>query len=165
MKGFENLLALAVPLFWLGLALVFRRLRRNTVGKAERDEFRARLPSWVARLESLSFIVIFAALSICGCVALFRLHSVLHGTSSATGLAMMMIVLAWEFGILPPAMILANLVSWLIPPVRAANERANAGLPTASIANANKGLLVASAVVTPLCLIQGALGVFEPWAH
>jgi hypothetical protein len=164
-KGFESLAELAVPIFWLGLALVARRLRRNTVGKQERDRFRARAPSWLTSLEMINVIAILLVLSLGAFSALLRLHATLHGPSPATGLVIVLVGLACFIGGMPPAMILANLVSWMIPPLRAANEAANAGLPTASFAGANKGLLVASAIVLPLCLLQAALGVIEPWAR
>jgi hypothetical protein len=164
-KDFEGLAELAVPIFWLGLALVFRRLRRDTVGKAERDQFRTRLSPWVTGLEMLNVVVIFAGLSLVAFSVLLRLHATFHGSSPATGLAIMLIGVACAIGLLPPAMILANLVSWVIPPLRAANELANAGLPTTSFAGANNGLLVASAIVLPLCILQAALGVIEPWVR
>jgi len=164
-KGFEGLAELAVPIFWLGLALVFRRLRRNTVGKAERDQFRSRLPPWVTGLELLNVVVILAGLSLAAFSVLFRLHATFHGSTPATGLTIMLIGVACAIGLMPPAMILANLLSWVIPPLRMANELANAGLPTTSFTGANKGLLVASAILAPLCILQAALGVVEPWAH
>jgi hypothetical protein len=64
---------------------------------------------------------------------------------------------------LPNWVNIANTISWLIPPVRKANELAMTGLPAASYAQLNRGLLLLLAWLAPLCLAATLLGVIDPW--
>jgi len=157
---------LLVPLAWLFTALTFRRLRRGTQGFAERNLLKSRLPVWVASFEGAVLAVLWIAASL-GLLFLFvRLHAGFHPRVSAKNvgeLAMMLICTGSFAAALVPSMLLANLISWLAPPVRKANERAMAGLPTTTFANANRGLVLMGAVVVPMALAQGLLGAIEPW--
>ena len=74
-------------------------------------------------------------------------------------------VFASLYAALAPAFMLANLVSWLIPPVRRANQLAFEGLQTASYRGAMIGLLKFGGVLLPICTVVSAFAVFEPWAH
>jgi hypothetical protein len=64
---------------------------------------------------------------------------------------------------LPIAMITANLVSWVVPPLRRANLEAMSGLPV-SLRKFNRGLLLFGAVTIPLGLMDLAIAALEPWA-
>jgi hypothetical protein len=61
-----------------------------------------------------------------------------HASDIASGLLVMPIL----FISFPLAAVIANVISRLIPPVKRANEIAMTGLPAASYAQLNRGLLL-----------------------
>jgi hypothetical protein len=161
----EAVWTFAVPIAWMAAFLVFRRLRLKTKGFAERGVLRKRLPRWVTQVEMYVWIVLWVPMLLGWILAFEALHGSLLAQPREPGeLATVLICLAAAIGTLPPAMLLANLISWIIPPLRRANLVAMEGLPTTSFHRATRGLAVFWVVVLPLSLAQSFLGAFEPWA-
>jgi hypothetical protein len=157
---------LLVPLGWIAAAMAFRRARRGTQGYAERNALRSRLPAWVATAESVVLVLLWVTSSLGVLFVFVQLHVALHPRVRAKDvgqLAMILIVTGSFVATLVPSMLVANLVSWLVPPLRTANESAMVGLPTTTFANASRGVAVLGAFVVPLALAQGLLGAVEPW--
>src|SRR6185312_7210869 len=157
---------LSVPLGWTVAALAFRRIRRDSQGYAERNVLRSRLPPWVAAFEGIVLMLLWVAGSLGLLFAFMRVHGALHPRVRAKDvgeLAMILIGIGSFVAALPPCMLAANLVSWLVPPVRTANAAAMAGQPTTTFANANRGLALLAAVVVPMALAPALLGAVEPW--
>ena len=65
---------------------------------------------------------------------------------------------------LPLAMLAANGISWILPPVRAANLRAMDGLRV-SFGDINRGLILFGCVSVPVGVVDIVIAIFEPWAH
>ena len=65
---------------------------------------------------------------------------------------------------LPLSMLAANCVSWILPPVRAANLRAMDGL-NVSFGDLNRGLILFACVSVPVGVADLVVAVFEPWAR
>jgi hypothetical protein len=158
----EIIWILLVPLGWGAAALLFRRVRRGTRGFAEGGTLKARMPAWLKTFET----VVLAAFWLLASAGLFSLFTALHhslhpGLTPNEGgeLARILILTGSFMAALPPSMLAANLVSWVVPPLRRANEVAMTDLPTTTFAAANKGLALLGALVVPVALIQGLLGV------
>jgi uncharacterized membrane protein YidH (DUF202 family) len=58
----------------------------------------------------------------------------------------------------------ANAISWVVPPLRRANQAAMSGSQV-SFTSANRGLLLFAAASIPAGLLMLAVAALEPWAH
>jgi len=163
----EIVWGLLVALAWLGAAFAFRRLRRRTRGYAEGRVLKARLPSWVKTVESVILFGLWIPAAIGLQLALMAFHAQLHpniGAHDDDGLAIILVILGAFLSTIVPSMLIANLVSWLVPPLRKANVAAMSALPTTGFARWNRELLMLGAIVTPLAGAQAILGAVAPWA-
>ncbi len=144
--------------------LAFRRMRRKTSDFAESQTFTGRLPAWVATTESIVWLsltfLIGGAISWLFAVA----HTHLKPNHVVAGTAAIFVVLGTAMIALPIAMLGSNWISWIIPPLKAANLQAMSGLQV-SFSTANKGLFKFGIVSVPLGLIALAISVTEPWAR
>src|SRR5579864_5409617 len=118
------ILPLAAPLAAL---LLFMRKRQRTVDYAEVQAFKAALPWWVGTIER------FVALG-WGClfsVGAWKIYVLVSGGPPPPGPIAspgpVYVVLGIGAIILPLALLCANVVSWIVPPLRNANERAFRG--------------------------------------
>lgn len=158
---------------WIGLVLgvwtlglwLLRHVRRGTSDYARHQKFKSALPQWVKWLEFYSFALALAGYVILGTAGVFRLQAALNPGRQASDLSMVMIVLAIIIPAIVLAMLTTNLASWLIPAARKANIQAMSEAGDISLASLNRGLLAFAMIVVPICLIQGAVGIFEPWAR
>ena len=143
--------------------VVFMRLRRRTRDFQEGRSFKGRLPAWVMMIERVNW---YALTLLFGLVA-FRAFLIAHETARPghriEGADAIYAVIGIALIILPIAMISANLISWVVPPLRRANLEAMSGLHV-SFAQFNRGLLLFGAVSIPLGLIDLAIAALEPWA-
>jgi hypothetical protein len=152
----------------LGLLLlalgVFRRLRRRTQSYSEGRTFKARLPPWVQTVEKVVWI---AMLLLIGGVVLrsfWAAHGVVMPGHPVKGASAVFSVMGAGLIAVPLAMLGANAVSWLLPPVRAANLRAMDGLHV-SFGDLNRGLVLFGCVSVPVGIIELVAAIFEPWAR
>jgi hypothetical protein len=116
----------------------------------------------VKLIETVFQIGFWAALFFLFFFALLALFAVAHRHFGAPSDNIFgTIVMASIFAAMVPAMLIANMVSWLIMPLRRANLAAMEGIETASFRNANLGLAKMGAVLTPVALaIAIAAAVF-----
>ncbi len=161
----ERIVAVVTPAAWLAAMLLVQRYRRSTQGFAERAVFRSRLPASAQGVEYYVFMALFVALFLGLFKGAFALHQAIRHGLRPGDLAMVLIILSSCIGALVPAMLVANMVSWLVPSLRRANQAASAGLPTTTFRRANLGLAAIGAVILPLCAAQALLAAFEPWAR
>jgi hypothetical protein len=142
----------------------YLQYRRRTVAGREWQEYKARLPGWVKQVEMLVQAVLWLLIALLLVSALLGIHSTLrpdtHGTK---GLWFGLILFPSLFAAIVPAMLLANFISWLIPPLKAANLAAFDGFQATSFQSANVGLLKLGAILSPICVVIGLLGAYEPW--
>jgi hypothetical protein len=150
----------ALVILLLGL-MTFKRLRRRTSDFHQSAKFKGQLPGWVRQFEFLTMSASLFATFLAVSWLFIRFGEPSHGRS-ATGAAAVFLALGVGLISLPTALLSANLVSWLIPPVRAANERAMEGLQV-SFWSVNRGLLQFAAVSVPLGIALLALEVVAPW--
>jgi hypothetical protein len=150
----------ALAALQLGL-MAFKRLRRRTSDFHQSAKFKEQLPGWVRQFEFLTMSASLCASLLA--VSWLFIHFVepSHGRSP-TGAAAVFLALGIGLISMPSALLSSNLVSWLIPPVRAANERAMEGLQV-SFWSMNRGLLQFAAVSVPLGIGLLALEVVAPW--
>jgi len=167
MDAFAAIATLIVALLATRLILVrYSRYRRNTVAGREWLQFKAHLPRWVKCLETAIRTVLWLLLTFAIVVGLIIAYVAIHGGENGPrGFAFGLMVFASLYAALVPAFMLANLASWLIPPVRRANQLAFEGLQTASYRGAMIGLLKFGGVLLPICTVVSAFAVLEPWAH
>lgn len=147
----------------LGL-MIFMRIPRKTRDFAENRTFKGRLPAWVAVIERVNWY----GLTLLFGAAAFRAFEVVHeaarpghrieGADAVYSIAGVALIA------LPIAMICANAISWIVPPLRKANTDAMDGLHV-SFAKFNQGLLLVGAVSIPLGLIDLAIAATEPWTR
>ena len=164
-QGFWGAFVIAL---WVAALSIFQRYRRRSQGFAERAAFRAALPAWVSLFEMSIFISVFFGII----VTLMMLQSGLYrhlnsagGAHNPSGFSSLLIVMAIGTVSVLFAMLFANFISWIIPPVRRANQRAAQRLSTMSFAQANSGPLKFGAVIVPVCILQGLIGLIEPWGR
>jgi hypothetical protein len=141
-------------------------LRHRSPAAGERALFKKRLPNWVNTIEGLILLVLLILISVGLFFGSFTLHHIMHSNTEwghASDIASGLLVVPSLFISFPIAMLIANVISWLIPPVKKANELAMTGLPAASYAQLNRGLLLLLAWFAPLCLAATLLGVIDPW--
>lgn len=161
----ETFVALVATSLLTGVLLrAYLRYRRRTVSGREWQSFKAQMPAWLGATERVIQLVFFLAIFAGWSVLFLRLHMLLHHARES-GPAFGMIFFPGLFGAIAPAMLLGNVVSWLVPPMRRANLAAMEGLGTASFGAAQGGLLKMAAFIEPVCLAVTLLGVWEPWAR
>jgi hypothetical protein len=166
--GFLITNALLVMTWLVASAILvqYLRYRRRTTGGRQWQEFKARLPGWVKQIEMLIQVSFFLALTFLFVVALLWLHAAIHpNTDKPTSMAFGLLLFSSLFSALAPSMILANIFSWSIPPMRRANLTAFAGPETASFKGANMGLIKFGAVLVPICFAVAAFAVYDPWVR
>ena len=152
---------------WAVGLILYRRYRPRTRGFAERTLFQARTPQWLKNTERFVMLVIWVGLTLMLLKGFTDLHRVIHGDAGMARpgrTASITMALGAFLAPAGPALLAANLIAWLVPPLRRANLIAMEGLPTTRLARANLDLLTLTAATAPLALAEAFAGAFEPWA-
>ncbi len=147
----------------LGL-VIFVRIRRRTADFAEVQIYKARLPAWVSLTERVFRWALILAFGAAAFRAFLAVHAITRPGRQLEGADAVFAVMGVGLLVLPMAMICANGISWLNPPMRSANIQSMAGL-NQSFAKANRGLFLAGAVMWPIGLIDLAIAAIEPWTR
>ena len=170
----ENLVSLiTIPLTIILVPLVLRRMpyfRRPDV--VARRAAKAQLPGWVSLTEFIFVVVaqgvlisLFFIIEIHAHRAFHKGSNILHFAPSVTSVDFifwMIQLLAPVIMALPLGMLLANLASWLIPPIRNIENRIMAqGVPGYTWRDANYGLIKVSLMALPVCLILAAISLMR----
>lgn len=160
--------AITALVTWLiarAVLMRYLRYRRKNQTGQEWQIYKAKLPTWVKTTEMMFWIALWLPVAFACIILLNMLYSVVHPTHTrADGVAGGLILMSSLFAALVPAMLLANVACWLLPPIRKANLAAMDGLATASFEQANMGLLKFGSVVIPVCVAVAVLGICAPWA-
>ena len=164
MTGAESVWVFAMLGLCLAGLAVFKRLRRRTADYAEVQTYKAHLPAWVSLTESTFWLVLLLGLGAVVFRAFLAVHAITRPGHQVEGADAAFAVAGMVLFVLPMAMLCANGISWLIPPMRSANLQAMAGL-NQSFAKANRGLVLAGAVMWPIGLIDLAIAALEPWTR
>jgi hypothetical protein len=149
--GFLGLLLLA--------SLLFMRLRRRTEDFTQMRGVKRRLSSWAGAFEKLSLYAVVLATG----GAVFRVFAQFH-KGQVTGATAVYAVIGAFLIAIPVGALGANGISWIVPPLRRANQAAMAGAEV-SFSTANRGLFLFAAVSIPVGLIALAAAALEPWAR
>ncbi|MCI3133787.1 hypothetical protein [Phenylobacterium aquaticum] len=149
--GFLGLLLLGI--FW------FRRLRSRTDDFRQTRDVKQRISSSVAIFEKVALYAL--ALLVGG--LLFRTFAIFH-KGQVTGATAVYVVLGCSLVAIPVAALGANGISWVVPPLRRANQAAMSGSQV-SFASANRGLLLVATASVPIGLIAIIVAGLEPWAR
>ena len=167
MSDAAQTLSLLVVIFLLigGLSL-FRRYRRTTPGYPDRITYKSRLPKSVGQAERIVALPVLAAGMLVFIILLMNLHHHWHrqGPDHPGTLGAGLIAFSSIVAMIAPALLIANVVSWLTPSLRSANLAAMEGLSTISYRRANIGLAIFGSLIFVICAAQGLLGALEPWA-
>lgn len=133
----------------LGL-LALKRARRRTTDFQQSAIFKERLPGWVRQFEAITFCTFLCGSFMAVAWLFLRFGTSQHvGSHAMTGASAIYFALGVGLIALPVGMLSANLLSWLLPPVRAANTLAMEGLQV-SFWSANRGLLLFGAASVPI---------------
>jgi hypothetical protein len=154
---------------WLIVRLVLKhylQYRRKTQSGQEWQQYKAKLPAWVKQTEMVFWIILWLPLMLAFVVLLDMAYSAVHPAlirqdSIASGL----ILVSSAFTALVPAMMLGNVISWLLPPIRKANLAAMGEFATVSYRSATTGLVKFGSVLVPVSLAVAVLAVLAPWAN
>jgi hypothetical protein len=139
--------------------VVFQRVRGRTRDFEETMTFKERLPGWVRAFESITLCSLIVAATVGAMWGTFQL---VPDMKRAVGVVAIYGVMGSLLVSVPVACLAANLVSWLIPPVRTANSRAMLGLRI-SFLSVNRGLLWFGGVSIPLGVALIAIAAIAPW--
>jgi hypothetical protein len=142
--------------------LLFARKRRRTADYAKGRAFKAALPWWVGTIERL---VALACASVFA-VGAWKVCVVLAGPPSPdpiTSPGPFYVIVGIGAIILPLALLCANVVSWIVPPLRSANERAFRG-NGASFRSLNQGLIKGALASASAGLILIGVAAIKPWS-
>ena len=164
---------LSIPLTIILVPWVLRRtpyFRRPDV--LARRAAKAKLPGWVSILEFLFFGVSEAALAILFLMAEMLAHRELHqgrnipssapAVSSTDFVFWVVQIVAPLVMVLPLGMLLADLISWLIPPIRNAENRIMAeGTSGYTWHDLNYGLIKFTLITSPICVILTAISLIR----
>lgn len=143
----------------------YLRYRRKTQSGQDWQRYKAKLPVWVKQIEMLLWLVLWLPLMLASIILLERAYSALHSAQSLpNGVTVGLIVVSSALTTLVPALLLANVVSWLLPPIRIANLAAMQEFATVSYGSATTGLVKVGSVVIPASLAVAVLAVLAPWA-
>jgi hypothetical protein len=133
---------------------------------AARQTARDALPRWVKIATLLTNIPSFLGTTFVLFAAILSAHAAVHASptvGSVRGPAMgATLVSAFLLGI-PLGLMLANVVTWLIPPLRRAHERGFADAPGASFSDAMRQLRQFALAVAPIALAAATLAIWDPW--
>lgn len=158
------LLAVFSGLVWTVYFNFIQWFRQRSPEARERAVYKERMPGWLRQTELMLWIAFFLGIFFALLSGLFALNDLVHPSAGKPkDIVSGIFVFSSMFGALAPAMLAANLVSWLVPAMRRANEKAMTGLPPASFRQANLGLTRFAGIVVPLCLAAAMAGVFYPW--
>ena len=163
MRGPEALWSVGLLGAVLFALMIFRRYRSRTQSFADGQTFKTRLPLWVQGVERVlwwALLLLFAGGVYKG---FLTLHGVFTPGRSVQGVSAVFSVVGTGAVALPIAMLAANMISWLVPPIRAANARAMDGL-SVTFADVNKGLFLFGCASVPLGLLALFAATFEPWS-
>ncbi len=144
--------------------LLFSRKRQKTLDYSEEQAFKAALPWWVGTTERLVAIAWAYALA----VSTWRIYSLILGHSpaavSSTTADKVFVVLGIGFIIIPSALLCANAISWIVPPLRRANEQAFRGKDV-SFRSLNVGLMKGALVSVAAGLLALVIAAIQPWSR
>jgi hypothetical protein len=142
---------------------VFRRRRRRTENYSEVQTFKARLPQWVQTVEKAAWVTLLLLVGGAVFRGFWTSHSIVRPSHPLNGASAVFSVIGTGLIVLPIAMLGANGISFLLPPVRAANLRAMEGLRL-SWRDMNRALIHFGCVSVPVGGVLLLAAVFEPWA-
>lgn len=171
MGNFSSLVSIALTTILVPLVLTrLPYFRRPDV--AARRVAKAQLPGWVQLVELFFFGASEVILiSLFFCIEVYA-HRVLHqgrnilgsiqSDLSADTIFWLIQILGPVIMALPLGMLLANLISWLIPPIRNAENKVMAeGVPGYTWHDGNFGLIKFSLVSSPICVILAAVSLMR----
>jgi hypothetical protein len=171
MGNFGSLVSIALMAILVPLVLSkLPYFRRPDV--AARRAARAQLPGWVSLVELFFFGASEVVLIVLFFLTENYAHRVLHQgrnilgsiqpDSSADLIFWLIQVLGPVIMALPLSMLLANLISWLIPPIRnIENNLIAEGAPGYTWHDLNFGLIKFSLVSSPICVILAAVSLMR----
>lgn len=133
---------------------------------------KSRLPQWVSVVEMIFFAASEGLLVILCFLIEGRAHQAIHhgrGILASAPSGASFDVIFWFIQILAPviltlplSMLLANFLSWSIPPIRnRENEIISMGVPDYTWHDLNFGLIKACLVILPVCLILMAVSLIQ----
>jgi hypothetical protein len=127
-------------------------------------EFKTSLPGWVKLFELCTQAAFWVAIFFALFRGFFALHHAWHPAEVYPGdTAEGLILFSCLSGALVPSMMLANIISWIVPAVRNANLRTLEMTTSESLGGIMKGLAKLGIPLTLTCLIFAAVGAWEPW--
>jgi hypothetical protein len=143
--------------------LLFARKRQKTLEYSEEQAFKAELPWWVGTIERLVAIAWEYVLA----VSTWRIYSLILGHSpaavSSTTADKVFVVLGIGLIIIPLALLCANAVSWIVPPLRHTNEQAFRS-KNVSFRSLNIGLMKGALVSVGAGILFLSVAAFQPWS-
>lgn len=146
----------------LVLLLAFTQYRQKTEDYTEAQAFKTALAGWVGLIER----IVALAWAFAWGVSIWKLYSLFLGHSPAgdsSTAGKLFVVVGIGIIIVPLALLCANAVSWAIPPLRHANQRAFRG-KNVSFGSLNLGLIKGALVSLPVGVAALIVAAIRPWS-
>jgi hypothetical protein len=147
-------------ILWLA-AFWFSRYRRKLPVYAEWKIAKSRLPIWVRICEGLIVVLGWAAAFPVLFLGQYGLHRIRHPDHPSDDIFLLMLMVAAVAAVVP-ALLLANIASWLLPATRRANRSAFTGLPTVSYQLAIREIFSFGLGVFILCSTFAFIAAWRP---
>jgi hypothetical protein len=146
---------------------ISERVRNYPNGFRERQAARDRLPVWARTSQLLVLLACWLVLGLAWFALFNAIYHFLHPQWPASGMISSsagIIAFSALFGTLTLALIAANFVLWVVPPLRRANEIAARDVSGMTFKTATEDLVTIASFLTPVCILVGIVGAWGPWA-
>jgi len=143
--------------------LFFMKKRQKTVDYAEGQAFKVALPWWVSTIERLVVAALLTLFAVIASKIYFSVSADSPSPAPISSPGPVYVILGGVAIILPLTLLCANVVSWIVPPLRSANQRAfrSNGL---SFKTMNVGLIRAALVSGLFGLALIGIAAIKPWS-
>ena len=148
---------------------VIEKLKTYSRGFPKRQAGRRRLAWWAVLFQFAVQWPSLGAIYLGWYFGFSILHHAIH-----PGAVQFSDVMSWSEGLMmfpgfPVALLTSlvwtNIVCWLVPPVRRANDDAFHGVRGGSFREATGSLAKGAAITVPICILVALIGAWEPWAR
>jgi hypothetical protein len=142
-----------------GCLAVVRRRRLKTGQRQMWRQFKSSLPAWVRTTESIALIAIWGGLVLAIFTGVMRALGAAHMTHDLSQVTLLFSV---TIGTWPLAALLANFISWMVPPIRRANKAAMAMHSGLSFRRANVELAALAVAALSFSFLMALIAYVRP---
>jgi len=145
------------------------KLKAYRAGFPERQVGRDRLAWWAKLFMFVVWVPSLIVVNLGWYLGFSNLHHIIHPAAVRFSDTM-----SWSMGLMMfpgllaailASLIWTNVVCWLVPTMRRANETAFRGVLGGSFRESTGSLAKGAAIIIPVCIIVALIGAWEPWGY